>query len=99
MHHGYLPNSIDHIDADKSNNKIENLRVCTHSQNGFNAQKRKNNTSGTKGVSWSKIANKWHAYIHINRVKKGLGHFDSLEEATKVAQEARIKYHGAFARC
>ena len=49
MHHGYLPEIVDHIDNDRANNKIENLREATLLQNRWNSLKRSDNTSGIKG--------------------------------------------------
>ena len=63
MNHGYLPEFIDHIDGDKSNNKIENLRECTNGQNQHNRVIGINNKSGSKGVHWNKMNKKWQAYI------------------------------------
>jgi hypothetical protein len=57
----------------------------------------KNNTSGVKGVSWDKIHNKWSVYVGVNRKIKQIGYFEDLEFAELVSQEARLKYHGAFA--
>lgn len=53
MHNGYLPKEIDHIDGDKTNNRVENLRACTHTQNGQNKPAQSNNKSGVKNVVWS----------------------------------------------
>jgi hypothetical protein len=92
-HHGYIPEMIDHIDGDPTNNRIENLRECTKSENLRNRGKPKNNTSGVKGVSWSKAAEKWEA-----RCGKYLGIYDTIEEAAKVVQEYRERNHGEFAR-
>jgi hypothetical protein len=98
MHHGYLPECIDHIDGNKLNNKIENLRPATRQQNGQNSVMRKNNKSGAKGVCWSKSANKWRVQINVNKEKKYFGVYEDLELAELVAIEARNKYHNNFAR-
>ena len=97
MHHGYLPKCVDHIDGNCLNNKIENLREATHSQNSQNGKFRTNNTSSAKGVFWSKKFNKWVIQISINNKHKYFGMYKDLELADLVAQEARDKYHGAFA--
>jgi hypothetical protein len=97
MHNGYLPECLDHIDGNRVNNRIENLRPATLTENQHNRKLNKNNTSGVKGVSWRKLANKWAVKIVVNNKQKHLGYFDDLELADLVAQEARDKYHGAFA--
>lgn len=98
MHHGYLPKYIDHIDGNKSNNLIENLREATNQQNAFNSKIPKSNTSGIKNVCWSKAANKWMVRIKLNYKGVYFGVFDDLELAELVAIEARDKYFGKFAR-
>ena len=97
MHHGWLPDCIDHIDGNPLNNKIENLRAATFNQNSHNAKLSKANSSGIKGVSWHKRHGKWNARLLINRKMMNLGLFDSIDEAKKVVTEARMKFHGAFA--
>lgn len=79
--------SIDHIDCNKLNNKVENLRFATLKENQQNRSKNKNNTSGIKGVVYYKRSNKWLAYITFNGTRVSLGYFKTLEEA----QGARIK--------
>ena len=98
MFNGYLPKFIDHIDCNPSNNKIENLREATFSQNQHNTKKRITNTSGVKNVHWYKPLKKWMVYIMINKKRKHLGYFNNIELAELVAQEARNKYHGKYAR-
>ena len=99
MLNGVYDLHIDHIDQDKSNNKIENLRACTQSQNNRNIKSRSDNKSGFKGVSWSKAMKKWHAKVNSeNRVVVSM-YFDCLELAGLVASEGRNKYHKEFASC
>jgi len=74
-------NQIDHFDIDHTNNKIENLRVATCSQNQRNKHKLKNCSSKYIGVSWNKRDKKWEARICIDRKNKILGHFTNEEEA------------------
>lgn len=97
-HHGYLPEQIDHIDGNKSNNRIENLRAATNGQNMMNRGAFRNNTSGCKGVFWDKEHGRWRVSIRKDKVLKHIGRFDDIELAELVAVEARDKYHGAFAR-
>lgn len=96
MHHGYLPQYLDHIDGNTLNNKIENLRAATLTQNQYNRKLNKNNSSGVKGVWWRKDIKKWRVSFKINGKEKSFGSYDDLELAELVAQEARTKYHGAF---
>jgi hypothetical protein len=95
---GEIPkNLIDHIDGNRLNNKISNLREATYQQNGENYKKPKTNTSGVKNASWHKSSNKWVVSISIKNIKKTIGYFDNLEFAELVAIEARNKYRLEFA--
>jgi len=87
---------IDHIDHDKLNNCRNNLRLCTHSENQHNREMYSNNTSGFKGVSWHKSANKWVARIRINNNLINLGIFNDPYDAACAYDEAARKYHGEF---
>lgn len=98
LHYGWVPEVIDHVDGDRSNNKIDNLRLATWSQNLQNMKLRPTNKSGVKNVSWCKTKKKWVVQLSINKRQTNLGRFDDLEFADLVATEARNKYHGAFAR-
>ena len=98
MHHGYLPQYIDHADGNKLNNSIENLREATACQNAYNKPAQSNNESGKKGVRWHKQIKHWCVEIQVNKVKHYLGIYKDLELAALVASEARSLYHGKFAR-
>jgi hypothetical protein len=98
-HHGYLPTTdIDHIDGNRVNNKVENLRPATGFENARNAKVRADNTSGAKGVSWVKHIRKWVVQLRVDKKIKRIGYFDDLELADLVAIMARDKYYGEFAR-
>lgn len=86
--HGF----IDHIDQDPSNNKIENLRLISQSQNLHNTGNPKNNTSGVKGVSWNKKCNKWCAYIMIDNKTTYLGLHIDFNKACQARKKAELKY-------
>ena len=90
-------NQIEHIDGNKHNNKIDNLRPCKPSENSMNIGTRKNNAIGIKNVQWEKSRKKWRVRIHANGSMVYCGRFDNLEAATKAATESRNKYHGAYA--
>jgi hypothetical protein len=96
MFNGYLPKEVDHING-KSNN-IKNLRPATHSQNCHNQGLKKTNTSGFKGVGWSKKYKKWRVRVTINSKEIDFGCFEDIELADLVAQEARNKHHKEFAK-
>ncbi len=98
MHHGFMPEFVDHIDGNPSNNKIENLRVATRSQNNCNSKIQKNNTSGVRGVAWNQRQQKWQVRCQVNKKKIHLGYFADFELAEFLAQEARSLYHGEYAR-
>jgi hypothetical protein len=93
---GYLPELVDHIDGDRLNNKIENLRACTYTGNNRNRRICRRNKTGVKGVSWHKVGQKWQVRICTDKGRKHLGLFDNLGDAEKVAKNAREKYHGEF---
>jgi len=98
MFNGYIPNEVDHIDNDPSNNKIENLRESNFVTNQWNRSLQKNNTSGYKNVFWNKGMKKWQVQIRSSGKKMNVGYFYDIELADLVAQEARSKYHGNFAK-
>lgn len=97
-HYGFLPRSIDHIDRDPRNNRIENLRQATHSQNHCNRSKQKNNTSGYKGVSWISRDKKFQTKIKVGEKHIHLGYFNSAQEAHDAYIKAANKHFGEFAR-
>jgi hypothetical protein len=97
IHHGFLPKMLDHINLNRLDNRIENLREANRIQNGQN-RVLKNNTSGYKNVYWHTQAKKWCVRIVANKKHISCGLFNELELAGLVAQEARNKYHGEFAR-
>ena len=97
MFYGYTPKVIDHIDGNTANNRVENLRPATPRQNQYNARISTRNKSGAKCVWWNKTAKKWQVEVSVKGKQKDFGLYKDLELADLVAQEARDKYHGAFA--
>jgi len=95
MHHGYIPEMVDHKDGNPNNNDINNLRAATRGQNISNQKAR--GKSGVKNVIWSTRHKSWLVYITSNKVRHHIGYFKDLELAELVAVEAREKYHGEFA--
>lgn len=98
LHYKEMPEYIDHIDGNRLNNKIENLRICNLTENLCNSCIRKDNTSGHKGISWFKQYEKWRARINIYGKEHHLGYFEQKIEAIKAVQQARLKIHKEFAR-
>lgn len=99
--HGYWPTTeIDHVNCDRLDNRIDNLRLANRSQNASNARKAKNNTSGYKGVNLHKHHGRyrWRASISIDGKQKTLGHRDDPLEAYKLYCDAAFRYKGEFAR-
>ena len=96
-HHGWVPEQLDHINGNTLDNRIENLRPADQSSNMCNRKRFLNNKSGVKGVSWHSHQKKWFVYLDVNKKRKNIGYFDDLEFAELAANEARAKFHGAFA--
>lgn len=90
--YGYLPKYIDHINGNRNDNRLENLREVTVTENNRNKSISKNNKSGYNGISFDTSRNKWIVSIHFKEGLKHLGRFDLLEDAIKVRKEAEIKY-------
>lgn len=84
---------LDHIDRDKSNNKIRNLREATHAENQQNKRVYKNNRSGHKGVSWNVAERKWRVRIQIAGVNRLVGLYRTLDEAVAARKQAEQRLH------
>ena len=78
---------IDHINGDKFDNRFDNLRQATRSQNRYNTGVRKDSRTGVKGVEYIPRLNNYRAVICIEGVKRRLGHYDTAEEAGEVYRE------------
>jgi hypothetical protein len=90
--HGFLPEQIDHINGDRTDNRISNLRAATGRLNSRNNSLRSDNKSGVCGVSWDSTRSKWVARIRTDSGYKYLGRFDDLEEAKRTYSEAKERY-------
>lgn len=86
----------DHKDRNPLNNRKENLRKATYSQNAQNRTVGSNNTSGIIGVHYSKSAQKWRAVIKLNGKHNHLGYFVNKDEAIKTRLKAEVEYFGEF---
>ena len=96
---GTIPNNdVDHIDGDKCNNKIKNLRIANRSQNVANTKVRINSTSGLKCVCWNIGNKKYQARIRVDGASVHLGYFDCPAAASFAYQIAADIHFGEFAR-
>ena len=87
---------VDHIDRNKLNNHISNLRYATDSENGMNKSRQSNNTSGIVGVYFCKDRNKGRAVIKKDGNPIHLGYFETKEEAIEARIKAEEKYFKEF---
>lgn len=94
---GDISNSeIDHINGNRLDNRISNLRLANRSENNWNQKIKNSNNSGVKGVSWDKGAKKWRAQCMVNGVKYFIGRFNNISDAEQAVVSFRRKFHGKF---
>ena len=91
------PENLDHINNDKTDNRIENLRVATTAQNAHNERTPINNTSGVKGILWDKQTSKWRGQVKANGKKHCAGRYADIKDAENAVRELREKLHGEYA--
>lgn len=91
-------NEIDHINGNCTDNRIENLRKASRKENARNQGKRKNNTSGYKGVYFHKSVSRFQARIRVDNKLLHLGMYATQIEAHKAYMKAAKKYFGEFFR-
>lgn len=91
--YGTWPTSqLDHIDRNKQNNVIGNLREANASVNAYNTEPRKGNSSGVKGVYYCNTTRHWKSWIWLNGEHRHLGCFLRKEDAVKCRKDAELKY-------
>jgi len=96
MFYDTVPAVLDHINGDFADNRIENLRPATVTQNGYN--RRINRTSSSKVKNVHPLKGKWMAQCQVGGVRKYLGVFDTKEQAAEVVKTFRTTHHKDFAR-
>lgn len=94
LYHGKWPEQdIDHINGDRSDNRIGNLRLATRSENMQNAKTPVHNSSGYRGVHWHAKAKKWRAVIWKDKRPYHLGFFDAVTDAAEAYRAAKLRLH------
>jgi hypothetical protein len=96
MHHGQLPDLVDHINGDRQDNRIENLRAVTKRENNFNKRVRSDNSTGITGVRWHSQRKKWNARIKVDGVDRSLGMYKEMRDAERARLAAELKYFGEY---
>jgi len=86
----------DHVDRNKFNNNISNLRYATYSENNKNASIKKNNTSTCTGVYFHKKSNKWNVKITINGKLKHIGLYDNFDDAVTIRKKQETIHYKEF---
>jgi hypothetical protein len=87
---------VDHIKHKKYDNRKSELRKVTDSQNLMNQELSIINTSGYKGISWSKSVQKWHVYINKDKKRYHLGHYEDINNAITARKQAEEKLFGKY---
>lgn len=88
----------DHIDGDGMNNVRENLRSVSFSQNAMNRRVRADSSSGVRGVSYDAARGNWRAQVFVNRKRRFIKRFPTLELAKEAVEAARASLHGEYVR-
>lgn len=98
MHFGEIAEgyNVDHINGDKLDNRIENLRLATNTENQHNRKATKG--KNFKGVNFDKVRNKWKAEIRVDNISYHIGRFDTEEEAHEAYCTVAKDIHGSFFR-
>lgn len=97
VHGSMPPDHIDHVNGDKADNRIENLRQANNTTNHWNEAIRSTNKSGHKGIWWHKQSGKWEAACRVNGKQKTVGRFERIEDAVEAVRKFREQHHGKYA--
>jgi hypothetical protein len=89
---------VDHRDGNGLNCTRSNMRPCSNAENNRNKRKYRNNTSGYKGVYWSKQSGKWFAKIVLDGRPIHLGSFRDIRDAALAYDQGAMKYHKDFGK-
>lgn len=93
VHSRWPCEQIDHANGMRDDNRLANLRECTHAENQQNHGANPRNRSGYPGVDWYAALSKWRARIRVEGRGRHLGYFTDLEEAAEAYRIAKAKYH------
>jgi len=88
---------VDHINRDVRDNRKDNLRICTHSQNQHNKGKMVPTSSRFKGVTWNKQRKRWRSYIFHDGRQEHLGFFTQEKDAARAYNAKALELWGVFA--
>lgn len=95
---GELSETVDHVNGDRTDNRLVNLRAAKFSENARNMAVRSDNKSGHPGVSWCRKSRLWYAYIALDGRSYSLGRYARIEDAVSARRAAEKRYHGDFAQ-
>jgi len=92
IQHGEFPENIDHINGDRIDNRLVNLRSVSTQENLKNRKIGSANTSGIMGVQWDKARNAWNVYIGLNKKNTYIGRFNNIFDAAAARKAAEIEH-------
>ena len=96
--YGEIPQDmqVDHINGNPLDNRVENLRIATPTQNSWNCKTNKRNKSGIRGVWWRESNQKWRVAIRTLGRRLQIGEYSNLSDARRAREEAELRLHGEF---